>query len=265
MSHHLSIPLINPWAATPSPSSTGTSLLLSTFWGQRKIPDSGPKHWWKIFWAAVIAKGQEENIRIQHIFEWEGKKNTPAYAHIEVFSGLAWFSATQSCLISPGELICPQEAQNWGGRKWPFTHSLFFLKYPFQTMFLCSVSCWFPSVLPMRWEPSVPLQPADKTQYKKSCSPGYTPVFYHTTLSPSLLPPTAIFWWVIHRIFSAWDCKTLWTETLPFDICKVMLLFLQFSPLLLFHLFDNTELYSLSDIKSYFKNAFLLSWVLKLQ
>lgn len=25
MSHHLSIPLINPWAATPSPSSTGTS------------------------------------------------------------------------------------------------------------------------------------------------------------------------------------------------------------------------------------------------
>lgn len=188
MSHHLSIPLINPWAATPSPSSTGTSLLLSTFWGQRKISDSGPKHWWKIFWAAVIAKGQDEKIRIQHILERKGKKNTPAYAHIEVFSGLAWLSATQSCLISPGELICPQAAQNWGGRKWPFTHSLSFLTHPFQTMFLCSVSCWFPSMLPMRWEPSVPLRPADKAQYKKAVLQGTHLCF----ITPPCLPPFSL-------------------------------------------------------------------------
>lgn len=101
---------------------------------------------------------------------------------------------------------------------------------------------------------------------QKSSSPGQTPVFYHTTLSPSLLLPAAILWCLRCRISSAWDWRVrLDRDLVFFCVCKALSLSLEFSPSLLCHLFNNTELYYLSDIKTYFKNAFILLWVLKLQ
>lgn len=171
----LLLSLIRPWAVTPSPSNTGTSLLLSTVGGQKKPSNSSSKidrTPWQILWTAMVAKGQEGKVRMQPFPEWGGKKRTSADAHNKVFSGLH-------------ESNFPQAAKPaWGSREWYFIHSLPCLKYLFQTMFLCSVSCCLLSMLPKRWKPPLPLQSADKAQYKKAVLQGT-----HLCLSHHLFPP----------------------------------------------------------------------------
>lgn len=199
----------------------------------------------------------------ERVFSWVGRneKYFSWCPHQSIIWAIIIHRDTELLDITWKVIFFPQPAQNWRSRKilpfhYPFLNMCF---QPCSSVFRC-----FLSVLLMRWK----LTSANCWQntIQKSSSPGHTPVFYHITLSLSLLLPTAILWCLICRISSAQDWRVpLDRDLVSFCVCKVLSLSLEFSPSLLCHLFSNTELYYLSDTKTYFKNAFISLWVLKLQ
>lgn len=139
---------------------------------------------WNIFRTSLC---QQRDRRICRKVEFSWVRRNEKYS----FRCPCWYISQQhrGCLSH----FFPKAAQNWRSREWPSPHSLSFTKHlkPYSSALLSSVSFW-----PCPWDRNLPTSTICwRSTLPKSCSPGCAPVFYHNSLSSTLLPPTANVWY----------------------------------------------------------------------